>query len=182
MKKSDIAKILIVFALVFLANYWGFVSAFKRERDNRRILNIGDLETGLKRYYSEFGYYPASDGEGRIVACRGPYTNFEKTAEGVVVAKPGFDKAKLINLVPCQWGKDALLDAMDVNYPAYINTIPEDPRSAKGFSYKYISDGVSFRILASLELKESDNYSKKIKKEKIKCGVKYCNFERHAGL
>ena len=175
MKTKKIIFYLSPFLLVALANFLGFRTSYKRMRDMQRTLDLGKIESGLLSYKSEFGYYPASDKKGRMVACPGEGTGYEKDLNGDFIIL-GNKKPKLKGLVPCEFGRDSLLDAVDVNYPAYIDKIPTDPQ--KELVYFYISDEKSFSIYAHYELKAAEEYSKGVRKEKIYCGQAICNAKR----
>jgi type II secretory pathway pseudopilin PulG len=177
MVKKDIVVILFVFFLVFLSNYVGFSNSLKRQRDIQRILDIGKIESGLRSYRSEYGAYPLSTDDGRILACPGPNTKYvtDETGKPVVTT---FKKSKLKNLIPCEWGKDSLWDATDINYPAYIDGLPKDPMGEKGYKYIYRSDGNGFEIYGHLELREHKEFDNLILKKNIDCGKVTCNFGR----
>jgi hypothetical protein len=151
--------------------------SLKRERDTKRILDLGNIESGLEKYRAEFGFYPLSSEKGLMVACNGPKTTIAKDKSGgpiVLTSK----KPVYVNLVECDWGKDPLGDALDLNYPAYLSVLPQDPLNNQGVTYLYKSDGKSYLLLASLELKEEKDFNKVILTKKIMCGTKYCNFGR----
>lgn len=177
LKKGEIKGIIIIFVFTLLANYWGFKTSFMRERDIQRVLDMGSIESGLIKYFSEYGEYPLSNSEGQIVACLGPKTGVKEEAN-VPVVNPGYKKPILVNLIPCTWGVDSLWDASDINYPAYISKLPSDPLSQKGIQYQYFSDGKTFRIYSHLELKSTTGYDENIILKKINCGKKICNFGR----
>ena len=169
--------VFLVFLVVLFANYIGFTASLKRERDSRRILDLGSIEVSLKKYIEEFGSYPLSSDDGLMVACHGSNTGVAVDKNGNAIPST-FKKSHYVNLVECGWGKDPLGDAMDLNYPPYLSPLPADPLQKKGMSYLYTSDGNTYTILATLELKEEKDFDKKILSKKIKCGKKYCNFGR----
>ena len=179
--KLQIRALLIILVLIILANLAGFRASFQRERNIQRVLDLGALQVGLAKYKGEFGFYPASSSDGKIVACWGPYTDYEKDNDGKRT-ETAFRKNKLINLADCEWGKDALLDVMDINYPAYLSVIPADPQADKGMSYLYYSNGEDYQLFASFENKEPGEYSSEIAKRKLNCGKRYCNFGRTSGV
>lgn len=176
-KYKEILIVVSVFAFVLVANFIGFNTSLKRQRDIQRILDIGKIESGLKLYKEDFGEYPLSSDDGRIMACPGPETGVEMDETGKPKASL-FKKPKLVGLIPCQWGKDSLLDASDINYPPYIDGIPTDPLQNKGLIYLYKSGGQGYQLLAHLELKEHKEFDILILRRKVKCGKEYCNFGR----
>jgi hypothetical protein len=176
-KHKDILVIFFIFLLVFLANLQGFITSLKRERDTQRILDLGNLEKGLEKYKEDFGFYPLSSDDHHIVACVGLDTKIATDKNGMALTT-SFRKPKYVGLVACRWGQDPLGDALDLSYPAYLGTIPADPHINKGDTYFYVSDGTTYSIFASLELRGEKDFSKTILKKKIKCGKRYCNFGR----
>jgi type II secretory pathway pseudopilin PulG len=180
LKKEKEWLVVIVLIVVF-ANLVGFRASFQRERNIQRVLDLGAIQVGLAKYKSEHGYYPLSSTDGKIIACRGDNTGFEKDEQGRV-KESSFKKPKLINLIECQWGKDPLGYAMDLNYPAYLSIIPADPASNKGIDYLYFSDGGNYQIYASFENKEPTEYNPDIAKLKLRCGKAVCNFGRSSGV
>lgn len=181
-KNNFYFKVLIASLLfVGVANAYGFNSSFKRRRDIQRILDMGNIQTGLYKYKQDFGKYPLSGPTGKIVGCRGEKTDIPRDSQGnalpYTTKKPNY-----LNLVECDWGK-ALQDPGDINYPSYLNPIPKDPYSHKGVSFLYISDGENYQILGVLELKhEGQDYNKQLEDRKLKCGKRVCNFGRSAGI
>jgi len=177
MSKKDIVILFCIFLLVLISNFVGFTTSLKRQRDIQRILDIGKIESGLNKYKIEYGEYPLSDNEGQMLACPGPKTGVELDETGKPKASL-FKKPKMVNLIPCVWGKDSLLDASDINYPAYIDKLPADPLQDKGYKYVYKSNGKGYEILGHLELREHKEFDKLILNMKILCGKPYCNFGR----
>lgn len=178
MNKNQIVGVLLIFSLLILSNLWGFKTSLSRERDTHRVLDLGNIESGLNSYFADFGYYPLSNSSGEMVACPGLYTKVEKDEDKKVVVKTGYKKPVIINMVPCIWGKDALLDASDPGYPAYISILPSDPMKNNTSKYIYVSDGKSYNIYARLELRSTTGFSPEIEKQKIMCGKYICNFSR----
>lgn len=180
--KSDIWKLLSLFLLVFLASANGFWSSIKRERDVIRNSDIGKIAVGLESYKQAFGSYPESSEDGRIVACAGKDTKVLRDRRGSPVREPGASRDKLVNLVPCDWGKDSLRDALDGNYPPFLDKLPQDPLAEKGFSYRYSFKDGKYFIYVAYETKKMPDYSRNVLSQKEKCGTKFCNAARTNGV
>lgn len=174
-KKTFIWYLLTPFVLVWLANLLGFSTSFRRMRDAQRNLDVGFVVKGLQAYRADYGTYPLSTDDGRIVACAGELTGIVKTDMNLPVYEPGANKPKLKNLASCQWGTDYLGDPMDVNAPKYISVLPKDPLSQKGLYYRYESDGRTFSLYAHFEINHDIGYDKGIA---AKCGSRKCNLKR----
>lgn len=168
--KKEITIIIAILGFIFLLSLKGFSDSFKRERDMDRKHHLSQIAIGLNRYAGDYGSYPLSS-DGKILGCEGPNT----TAKKVVTEEAERKKLLLENLVVCEWGKSALIDITDPNYPRYIDPMPIDPQSDKGLTYVYFSNGKEFQIFSFLELKEEE-YDKNARNRKILCGKRYCNF------
>lgn len=175
LRKSEVLTILGILIFIFLTNFFNFKISERKARDNQRNLDVSAIAEGIELYKIDYGYYPRSSSDGRITACKGPDTKIETDKYGnwVYAAK---NKPKLINLAPCQWGQDALMDITDVNYPHYLRLIPKDSQESQGASYRYVSDGEKFQILGAFEGKNLKEYDKRILKRGIACGIRICNF------
>ena len=169
--KNEIFSVLGVLVVIFLANFVNFRISQRKERDTQRDLDVSAIALGIEKYKKDYGFYPTSSSDGKIIACRGPETKRENPFE-----IPKEKKAKLINLVPCRWGVDALMDITDINYPHYISLIPKDPQQDMGARYRYISDGASFQILGAFEGKDIVGYNQDILARDLSCGIRICNF------
>src|SRR3989304_2826235 len=99
--KQNLKIIGVILFFTFAANLWGFRTSVKRQRDIWRVLDIGKLESGLKKYFSEYGNYPLSTEDGRLLACRGEVTGIKKSGEGYLVL-PEYKKPQLEGLVACE--------------------------------------------------------------------------------
>ncbi len=177
--KQNLKVIGLILIFTLMANLWGFWTSTKRQRDIWRVLDMGKLESGLKKYFSEYGNYPLSTDDGRLIACGGKQTGIKKGGEGYLVL-PEYKKPQLEGLVACEWGKDGLVDVLDPGYPAYINPLPSDSLAGKGWQYWYVSDGKTFTLYTRLELKSTQGYDRKVLKQRIKCGAVICNFARRS--
>lgn len=175
-------RVFLVFLLVLVVSFYGFSEAKKRERDVKRNADISLVAQALEAYRQAFGYYPEVSDDGRIIACAGEDTKVLKDQNGLGVREPGAVRDKLVNLVPCDWGKDALRDALDGNYPAFLEIIPQDPLSDKGYSYRYEFKDGKYYVYVSYETRRMPDYNKNILLQKIKCGIVFCNAARSNGV
>ena len=180
-RKSDFWGILIILILIVLVTLFNFQISKKNERDKIRNLDVTNIAKGLEKYRVDYGYYPKSDSEGKIIACKGDETVIQKV-NGKPVYRTGAKKPILLNLIPCNWGEDSLYDVTDINYPHYLDLIPADPQFDSGVSYKYESDGSGYKIYVSYEGKTTMDYRKSIKEKKILCGRRFCNAGRMNGV
>lgn len=154
--KKEFLEIAIILAVLIVVSLPNFIVSLRRARDAQRKNDLGAMENALNRFNNDFGFYPLSSQDGRIVAC-----------------SP--------NLEPCDWGKDALADPSDSSFPSYLPVIPIDPDNKKGVSYRYISNAKRFQILASLEGDVEDEYDEAILARDIKCGTVICNSGKASG-
>ncbi len=180
--KKDIWRLFLIFLAVFLASFWGFQESLKRERDVGRSKDIGNIARALEAYRAVFGYYPDSSEDGRIIACADANTKVLRDKSGFGIREPGAVRDKIINMIPCDWGKDGLCDPLDGNYPPFLEKLPQDPFADKGFSYRYFFKDGKYFIYASYETRKMPDYSEGILSQKIKCGVRFCNAARTNGV
>lgn len=179
--KSDFFKLLIIIFFVFLSSLLGFSESIKRERDIRRNEDVSKIAKAIEDYKVTFGYYPESQ-DGKIMACAGINTKVVRDENNTPVKEKGAVRYKLTGLAPCEWGKDALRDAWDGNYPAFLDKLPQDPKSSDGFSYRYDFKDGNYFVYVSYETKRMPDYSKNILSQRIACGVRFCNAARRNGV
>lgn len=169
---------IIILLLIGVVSFGNFKVALRRERDATRKADMGTLLNALGSYYQDFGFYPPSTEDGRIIACK--KEGVTKPADLLIKETDLETKLKEI-FAPCDWGKDSLRDVFDTNYPAYIKTLPADPDAAKGARYIYISDTQHFQIYTSLEGTDEAEYNPVVFKRDLSCGIRICNFGRASG-
>lgn len=151
-----ISSILLIIIAAILIN---LQISYRKSRDVQRKDDMRSVYDTLITYHEDFGFFPLSDSEGKILACE-PYDVDTKTFSA------------------CDWGKDAIRDIFDKNYPTYLEKLPIDPRHDEGYGYFYISNGRRFQVYATLESKNEPEYDQKIIERGIYCGEKICNFGR----
>ena len=166
--KQEFLVVSFILTIIVVISLYNFSIAKRRGRDAQRKNDIGSITDALNKYANDFAVYPAPS-DGKIVACLGEEIWYELQAKTFFALKP------------CEWGKDALRDVNDPDYPAYLQTIPIEPQSNEGLTYTYLSNGKRFQILASLEGEEEDEYDPAIEARGISCGVRLCNFGRSSG-
>lgn len=100
-----------------------YASVQKKSRDSRRKSDLNQIVKGVELYFTDFGLYPASSADGKIIYCGAA------------------------NDQPCSWG-----DAFEDDNQIYIKRLPEEPQSStKTYYYQASDDKKSFRVMARLE-------------------------------
>ncbi len=178
--KNELIGVLVILAFITIASLFNFRVAIRRARDTQRREDLGTIYNALNKYHRDFGFFPLASVDGRMKACK-PGNYDEKVAEFSTDAE--FDLGGYLDfLLPCGWGKDSLGDLSDDSYPAYLTTIPGDPKQDKGISYHYLSNGKRYQIYAYLEGEETEvGYSGGVRDRQLSCGVEVCNFGRAFG-
>jgi hypothetical protein len=179
--KKEIIGIFAILVFIAIVTYLNILISYRNDRDVRRNLDITAISVGVEKYFKEYGVYPLSAPDGKILACKGELTGTLRDENGIAVINEGTKKAMIKGYVPCRWGEDALQDVSDLNYPKYLDVIPADPQSARGMNYFYVSDGRSYKILTSYEGKSLKDYSQSVLKMNINCGIRKCNAGRTQG-
>ncbi len=168
--KEETISIIIIFTILIMISIPNFASSIRRSRDQVRRDDMGALSDALTSYRDDFGAFPASK-DGMILGCK-------KDGDKSQVSKDG---KPLVNLVPCQWGKDSLVDLTPGSSKVYLKIMPSDPDLNKGVTYTYFSDGSTYQVFASFEEEDEAEYDKRIVARNIACGVKVCNTGRFFG-
>jgi len=167
--KEEILVVFGILVIIVLISLQNFKISLRRARDAQRKDGVGTIANGLARYRDDFARFPLSSSDGKILACRPKVSDDEK-------------EKKIVVFEPCEWGEDSLRDALDLSYPAYIETIPSDPNYESGSYYLYLSNGSRFQIYAALEGDDEDEYDPNIVQRGLKCGEKLCDFGRSSGV
>lgn len=164
--KSEIISLVIIFSILIVISVPNFILSLKRSRDQVRRDDMGALVHALDVYSADFRGFPVSSPDGLIMDCLKPGDVPVKDDKGMWV----------VNLVPCQWGKDAFADL--VNGKVYISILPRDPDYQKGSKYLYFSDGNRYQIYATMEGMDEAEVDPKIIALGLSCGNKICNIGR----
>jgi type II secretory pathway pseudopilin PulG len=172
--KKEIIGVTIIFSVVFLITFKGLLTSERRARDAQRRGDLGAISNALYAYQKDFGFFPPSD-NGKIKACKAD--NFSEV-EAKMKDLGHFDQNIYFQgLEVCEWGLDSLRDVSDISYPAYMQTLPKDPKTSEGISYLYFSNLSRFQIYSFLEGgKDEDGFDIGIIGRGLKCGGKVCSF------
>lgn len=169
--KEELFSVLLIFAVLISVSVPNFVSSLRRARNQTRKDDMGMLSKVVDKYKSDFGSYPLSTDDGRFLACLKPGSKVEVAKDGRLIA----------DLIPCEWGKDALIDLTPGSTKVYVQQLPADPHADEGVSYLYYSDGSRFQIFAALEGTDDAEYDTSIINRQLSCGGSTCNLGRGYG-
>lgn len=175
--KNELIATSIILILIALVSFRNFQISLRRARDAQRKADIGSISNGIHKYSEDFGFFPPSSEDGRIIACK---RDEKISLEDVDENLPLEEKLKIV-FRPCNWGEDPLRDATDLEYPAYIDKLPVDPNFDEGRTYRYISNLKRFQLYASLEGEDEAEYDVEIVERGLSCGEYICNFGRSSG-
>ena len=150
--RPELLGVASIIGAIILLSLRNFQISEIRSRDEQRKNNATNLVHALEKYHDDFGVFPPSTPNGRIVACGDPN-----------------------NVIPCEWGKSKLADLNDHSI-VYMDPIPIDPRQGQGISLKYISNGSEFQILTHLEHPNDPARSKIVESWGLDCGKSRCNY------
>lgn len=171
-KKTEILGLIIIFSLLVVISVPNFILSLRRARDQVRRDDLGVLVHAMDVYGNDFGEFPPASNDGRIMDCKSP-------DETVTIDKKG---RLVVNLLPCDWGKDSFVDLTPGSSIVYISVLPRDPDYQKGVRYLYFSDGSRYQIFASMEGGKSEaEYDSKIVARGLMCGSNICNVGRSYG-
>lgn len=169
--KEELLAVGIIFVILITVSVPNFLVSLRRARDQTRKDDIGAIKSALDIYNQDFGGYPLSTSDGRFLACL-------KEGDTVEVDKDGRLRA---NLIPCEWGKDGIVDLTPGSDKIYIDRLAQDPRGSQGVRYSYYSDGARYQIFAALEGKDDAEFDSAVVGRNIECGSRTCNLGRGYG-
>lgn len=170
--KNELIGIVAIFLVLIAVSVPNFALSLRRARDQVRRDDLGALVHALDEYVSDFGELPPASPDGRIMDC-------VKPGDTVKIDKKG---RLVVDLVPCNWGRDALVDLTPGSSKVYMPILPRDPDYNKGVTYIYFSDGSHYQIFAYMEGgRDEADYDPVIVGRNIMCGVKVCNVGREYG-
>ena len=176
--RKEIIGILAILLFILSLSYLNFLNSLRRSRDIQRRDDLTALAQGLERFYNDddFGIYPPSSADNKIVACIPEGTSYEEIKE-IVGNRPKENKKKIFAaLTGCPWGDSALTDASDDSKEPYLSVIPRDSKASDGYSYVYFATASHFQIYGAYEGTGMPEYDPEIVSRGIFCGVKICNF------
>lgn len=165
--KNELISVIIIFIILITVSWPNFALSLRRARDQTRRDDIGNIQAAIDAYYADYGVFPLSTEDGKMVVCKNP------NSTGI----PGGD-SKLIDLIACTWGQDAWLNLTPGVNKTYMSRLPGDPNNAKGVNYVYFSDGSRYQLFASLESADEPGYDAKLAARHVKCGTRECNLGR----
>jgi type II secretory pathway pseudopilin PulG len=169
--KEELLAVFVIFAVLVGVSVPNFALSLKRSRDQIRKDDLGQIKTFVNEYRSDFGSYPLSTEDGRFIACLAPGTTVKVDTYGKLIA----------DLIPCEWGKDAIVDLTPGSTKVYSQKLPQDPHSADGVSYLYLSDGRRYQLFSSLEAIDDVEYDESVLSRGLACGTRLCNLGRGYG-
>jgi hypothetical protein len=176
--KNEMLGIGLVLSLTFFLTAVNLRISLRKSRDAQRLSDIGAISEALDKYQEDFGFYPPSTPDGKILACKGE--NFGNIPEGIPEGEKRVYFFK--SLRGCNWGEDGLRDVNDDSFEPYLKTIPRDPKAGSGYSYLYLSDTNRFQLYAYLEGGKSEvGFRDGIIGRDLHCGVNICSFGKASG-
>lgn len=176
--KEEIRITGIILTVLVVVSLLNFRVALRRGRDADRKTSLGEVYSALNQYQNDFGFFPPSTTDGKIVACKREDIDYEK---GISLSTKKTRSELLLEIfAPCEWGKDSLADITDPTYPSYISTLPKDPYSQKG-GFFYVSNTEEFQLYGALEGKNEAEYDESITFLGLSCGERICNFGKATG-
>lgn len=166
--RQELISIAIIFLILIGISWPNFTLSMRRSRDQIRRDDIGNIQAAIDEYFDDYGVFPASSPDGKLVVCKGPGED-----------KIGTDGKLQVDLIPCNWGQDTWINLTPGVNKTYMKVIPGDPRLNMGVSYVYFSDGSRYQLLAYLEGgKDEIEYDGRLERRGVKCGEKICNLGR----
>jgi hypothetical protein len=153
--EREFLGVLVMLFLIFSAMGVNLRISLRKARDAQRKSDLRALYEVLEVFSEEYGYYPFSTEDGRIVAC-GEKVN--ELGERIFEA--------------CEWYGEGFLG---------MSLLLGDPRQGEGRSYVYISNGRHYQILAALESEDELEFSEEINGRSLLCGQYICNFGKSDG-
>lgn len=162
--KQEKFSLLVIFTILILVSWPNFSLSLRRSRDQIRRDDIGNIQAAIDSYYIDYGMFPPSTTDGKIVACK---------ASGSESLGPGG-----VDLIPCDWGHDPWINLTPGVSKTYMKVIPNDPNSSKGAKYLYFSDGSRYQLFAAMEGIDEPSYDSKLSQRNVMCGNKACNIGR----
>jgi type II secretory pathway pseudopilin PulG len=179
--RNETIGVLIILLIVFVITTLNLKIAIRRSRDAQRRADIGAIDDALGRFQKDFGFFPPSTSDGKILACKG--SNFDEVLSSI--KKENNNNTYNIlrqGLRGCNWGEDSFRDVTDESYSPYIEKLPSDPRAYEGLTYIYLSNTNRYQLFAYLEGGNGEEgYRQGIVARNIFCGKAICNFGKAYG-
>lgn len=173
--KNELKGVGIILLFIFALSIFNFRISLRRARDAQRKGDLRAISNALEKYHDDFGFFPPATQNGKIKAC----------FDGVLEGRKSEDEEEspfilddfFAQLKACEWGKDSLRDVSDPDHPAYLPTIPADPKTDQDVNYRYFSSQNRYQIYTYLEGGDSEaEYNTAIVERGVSCGNKVCSF------
>lgn len=168
--KEELTAVSLIFLVLIAVSWPNFSLSLRRARDQIRRDDMGNIQASIDAYYHDYGIYPASTSDGKIIACKDPNapTTPKYDANGNIE----------IDMVACTWGKDPWVNLTPGVNKEYMKVIPGDPQNKKGVSYAYFSDGSRYQLFGSLEGVDEPGFDNVVAVRGVWCGSRHCNMGR----
>lgn len=167
--KNEKIALLIIFVFLVVISVPNFAISLRRARDQTRRDDLGMMQKALDMYLADFGVFPLSSSDNKLLACIKPGDKVEIDKNGKLVA----------DFIPCQWGVDSIRDLTPGSTKVYVDLLPNDPHALKGVNYQYFSNGSMYQIFTAFEGKDEAEYDNNIAARNLMCGNKICNVGRY---
>jgi type II secretory pathway pseudopilin PulG len=149
--KQEIISLIFIFLILIGVSWPNFALSLRRSRDQVRRDDLGNIQAAIDVYYADYGMFPASTDDGKIVACQNG---------------------------PCNWGIDIWRNLTPGVDKVYMRVLAGDPNMSKGASYVYFSDGSRYQLFGALEGIDEPAYDAKLAARNVMCGNQVCNMGR----
>jgi len=176
--KKEVSGIGIILSVILFLTAVNLRISLRKSRDAQRRSDISAISDALDKYQKDFGFFPPSTPDGKILACKGEY--FGNIPENI----PEGEKRNYFfkTLRGCNWGEDGLRDVNDDTLVPYLKTISNDPKADSGYSYLYMSDTNRYQLYAYLEGGSGEiGFRTGIVARDLPCGANICNFGKAYG-
>ena len=173
--KKEVVGIVVILFLISLASFKNFQLSLRRARDSQRRSDLDGIANALIAYHEDFGFMPINGDNGLILACQGDL--YHEVMEELKSLERFDTDLYHSGLRECEWGNDGLTDLLTDDKTVYRESLPLDPNSSEGFSYRYISNGQRFQLYAYLEGEAAEEgYREDIIARGLNCGDNICNY------
>lgn len=153
----ELMVVMVLLAILVVAGIGSFTSSQKKGRDTKKKNDLQQVTLALEAYYSDFGRYPASDSQGRILGC--------------VPSGTG----------ACDWGD---IFQADTDGSIYMAALPYETDVKRTYVYSADGSGTQYQLYARLENTLDGDIPKNASDEArvfldLDCGTTsplYCNY------
>jgi len=179
--KSELLSIFIALFFIFSITSFNMVKAQRRARDAQRKVDLGIISNALNEFQSDYGFFPKSTDDGRIIACKN--SKFPEIKEKLSAAGELDFDILYEGLEACTWGVQPFTDLFADTEKPYMTTLPSDPGTRDGMRYFYISNGNRYQLYTYLEGQvEEVGFDRTIVGRRLMCGIKeICSYGKSYG-